>query len=716
KGLLLITAGFAAVFAVYVLTACRVVPPYRDSGELIAAADTLSVAHSPGYPLYMVTGKAWISILGIAGLGPAHSMNLLSAAAGALAVLFMMFLIYDITGSAFAALLGGLSGGFSYMNWYLAAVSEMYTLNLFFVFLLLYLVKKEKYFLSFFVSGLAFGNRPDFVFVALSAALYVMFTGRYRKINIPGSALCFFAGFSVYMYLPLRAAAEPYLNWGDPSNMANLWKVMSRSSYGHTLDLISREVTASQVVWPQIKRFFVMLAKDLAFGGMVLAVTGFILGLKEKKYRNETLTLGLIFFLTGPFFLFLAKMPLNPHALAIVEVAYMIPEAVAAVFVGLGVSALTAFAGKKGLRYLASAAAAAAVLGIGAANFGRVDLGRNYIAEDYALNILDSLGENAVLFMRRDHTMFSLWYKKDIDGVRRDVNVVSKGLVSAPWYREKLAAEYPGIGWDREYTGDDGYITGILEEYPQKYPFYITAAAAAELGKGFFRKYELMPHGLVYYVARRGSSYSPAAGLEVLKRYRLRNEPVSSLYHDFFSRDFMNLYSKAYEALGSEFLKAGAAEKAKEMYSEAMRIDPSYSKPHSDLAYCYFSESDFSNAERHYLEAVKLLREDMDRHTRKSYFREELARYYSNLGAVYEKRGRAERDEKLIDRALENYENAVKMDPSNSQAYYNKSVVYWYRKDWENAVKNLREALKYDPENSQIKNYLAVAEKNLLNK
>jgi hypothetical protein len=52
-----IYAGFAGmtVFWVYVQTLAPTVS-FFDSGELIAAAYTLGVAHPPGYPLYVSLG------------------------------------------------------------------------------------------------------------------------------------------------------------------------------------------------------------------------------------------------------------------------------------------------------------------------------------------------------------------------------------------------------------------------------------------------------------------------------------------------------------------------------------------------------------------------------------------------------------------------------------------------------------------------------------
>ena len=65
----------AGTFAVYLATVCPTVP-FGDGGELIAAADSLGVAHPPGYPLYTTLG--WGALHVLPG-EPALRMNLLSA-------------------------------------------------------------------------------------------------------------------------------------------------------------------------------------------------------------------------------------------------------------------------------------------------------------------------------------------------------------------------------------------------------------------------------------------------------------------------------------------------------------------------------------------------------------------------------------------------------------------------------------------------------------
>lgn len=704
---------FAVCLVLYLLTACPTVPPYRDSGELITSSYTLSVAHSPGYPLYMVLGKFFISLGNWFGFNPAWCLNMFSGVAGAVGVLLLVFMVYILIGNIGACIFSGLLAGFAYINWYLAVVSEMYSLNLALAVFLLYLIVKSKFVLFGFISGLALGNHLTSVFVIIPMLIYVFISGNYRKIIWKSVLLYFIIGCSVYLYLPIRAQAQPFINWGEPSNLSALWNVISRAAYGRTLDLVSREVTLSQVFFPHLLIFARSLARDLTPAGLGLACLGVIWGIKSYRMRTYSLMLILIFILTGPFFLFLAKMPTNPHAVAIVEVGYMLPTVVLSIFAGLGLFFIIENVNSKILKYGIYTFAAAILIWGAMKTYPKVNMSKNFFAEDYALNILNSVERNAVVIMRRDHTMFSLWYKRDVEGVRKDIRVISKGLLSAAWYRNKLKIDHPEIEWKKEYINDEDYIEWFYEKYAGKFPIYLTPAAAGELSEKFFGKYFIQPFGLILKIVRKNVSFDTDTVLSFIeKKYRLTGEYRTTKYYDFFTRDFITLYAHFYDKIGIEYLKNNNISRARDMHTKAVAFDPLYPKPYSNLAYTYFTSGNFEQAEQLYLKAIEKANQRMKQYTRKQFFKKELAEYYNNLGTVYEKWLRTSKNDEYFRKALENYDKSIQLKPSYSQAYYNKGVLYW-RRDWNKVVENFKKALDYDPENKQFKRYLIIANKNL---
>ena len=97
-----------------------------------------------------------------------------------------------------------------------------------------------------------------------------------------------------------------------------------------------------------------------------------------------------------------------------------------------------------------SAAAGILVLGFAAVplnlmrvNWHEHDRSKIYIAWDYSYNLLQSCGENAILFTNGDNDTFPLWYLQDVEGIRRDVRIVNLSLINTSWYIKQMKNQEP---------------------------------------------------------------------------------------------------------------------------------------------------------------------------------------------------------------------------------------------------------------------------------
>jgi 4-amino-4-deoxy-L-arabinose transferase-like glycosyltransferase len=123
--------------------------------------------------------------------------------------------------------------------WAEAVVAEVYALNSFLIVLLVFLyIKASKgrlgdaryILLSGFVSGLAVVNHESAVLYLPALVLTWLFvpveSGRERlRASVTGFAF-FLLGLSVFLYLPVRSTAAPWVNIGHPDTFGNfLWTV-----------------------------------------------------------------------------------------------------------------------------------------------------------------------------------------------------------------------------------------------------------------------------------------------------------------------------------------------------------------------------------------------------------------------------------------------------------------------------------------------------------
>ena len=103
-----------------------------------------------------------------------------------------------------------------------------------------------------------------------------------------------------------------------------------------------------------------------------------------------------------------------------------------------------------------------------ASNFSSHNRSQDFIARDFAVNVLNSIPQNGILITYGDNDTFPLWYMQMAENYRKDVAVINESLSYSDWYREQILRQYPDLGDGGLEIGKDFIREIIRENWPER--------------------------------------------------------------------------------------------------------------------------------------------------------------------------------------------------------------------------------------------------------
>ena len=702
---------FVVVLLALMATTCPVVY-VGDTGEVVAASYSLGIAHPPGYPIYTTLGHIF-SYLPLSNI--AFRVNLLAAFLAALAAALFYRLLIKVADSLklgseltpFYALTSTLLLAFSLTFWAQGVMAKggIYHLNLVFIFLIITLLlrvlqrsdKSALLWLSFW-SGLSLANHHTMLAV-IGLTFFFVFIYQ-RKLfykNFFSIILLIAAGLAYYIYLPIRAHANPAMNWGNPGNLQSFLDVVTRNQYGRIGKGDRGVLLYLAQLWEFVKSFAVQFT--------VIILPLVLLGVYSlyRKSKRIFSYFGLLFLIFSAYMVYTTNPKLTTNDLEVVEVFFIPAYASAALFIFFGLGYIGELIKKENLKRIFAAASVLLFVLPFLANFHYNDRSPNYLAANYGLNMLKTPEKDSILFASQDNEVFILAYYKKVEKLRPDITVY----------------EDLGCVFDNIY-GEDSMRVGMLDHERKKKTvqmkviennadnrpiYYLRTSSMAKwmLGKG--KQAGIMfklgvPSKKDYF-----ASYN-LSGLDdktIWKEYMLR-DTVAQYY---FSRGELAItggdkktgfeyFDKAREAgediswvnnnIGIFLDNMGMTDAALENYQKALAANPKSAVARYNIGLIYKKKNMLAEAEVEYKEAIRLSPDYYDA--------------LNNLGSMFVNNGRPEEAEKYLSRA-------VFVNPESADGFFNLGVAKNELKKYDEAIKSFEQALKLNPYFAEAYNGMA---------
>ncbi|MFH1368818.1 MAG: DUF2723 domain-containing protein [Elusimicrobiota bacterium] len=707
---------FFITFIVYIYTLFPSCAPYRDTGEMVTAAHLLGVAHPPGYPFYVLLSK--ISLLLLSFGNEAYRLNVLSALAGAFTAYFLYRVFLILKDDKFLAGSASLLFSFSYLQWYLSLVSEMYTLNTLFAAAIIYLafrldagiasgkrMNTKLFYLIFLLFGLGLGNRMDLLMLGAGLLWLLYSSSRHLSFNSFVSAMLFFAaGFTIFAYLPIRSSVSPFLDWNHPASLDRLWGSLTRKTHGGTLDLISTGYASGENFPVTIAFYFNHLFRGFAYIGIPAGLLG--LYSLWKRNRNIAVATLLGWLLAGPVFIYMANMPPNTHALVILEAHFLFPNLIFFIWIYEG------FAFFSARRRVAAGVlcAAFAVFNL-VQHYPELNKRLNFVAYDYAKNVLRSLPPGSAVVMKKDVQLFSLWNRQYVENDRPDAAVVPQGLSGSEWFRVPFDKIHPGVMTGRL---SDPEAWKLFAESNSRRNVYFTGDAEYSKPQGYSEE----PVGLVNLITTGARVQSPGSrndttGTILLDHiYPYRGKFLYTAYREFFTPDLIEDYAKAYMWTGISFFRSKQYDNARKYLRKAVMFKPLLPQAWNYIAFTYFEEGNNALARTAYAETAAQYEALLELGRRFNTPRDMMDSFSKEYSDALVSHGVACNNIGDENSAFASYGRAIEAYPNNSRAYYNRSVLHWKRGEWSRVVSDLENTVRLEPGFTEAAMYLERAKVN----
>ncbi len=663
-----------------------------DAGDFLSAIITTGNCHGPGYPLYLMTAKIF-TVLFPFGSIPFRA-SVYSAFFASITCCLVYLIVLRITKSRLGGLVASISFSFSYTFWSQSVIPETYSLNAFFIALMILLALKwenlitsgerkkanNTLLLLAFIAGLSLSNHMTAAFAIIAVVIFLLDTDIKAALNlrnIPRILLFFILGLLPYIYIPAAAFRGPAYNFGDPSTPLRWFQHVTMHYQRSGL------FRYPLIFMPaRIFRFTKSLLTEFPYIWW-LGWTGLVLSFKTKNRRHAAFLFLTFLFLTIPVMLYRQQE-------AILRAHFYYPAyMVFSVWIGSGAvflrEALKDALGNIKYFFQKFAAGALALLLLATSfisiplHYAKVDKSDYHHSRKMAENIIKGTEKDAIVIIDNDNVYFPARYIQISRKLRPDVRLVLPAAVNAPGFEGKDLLLRQTTN-DKKIKGSK--LVRIIEKNFHDTPVYYTY-------EGF------VDHSWSY----EWNGYSLKVRPPGTPDLEIVSNKKAFLKYPLYKnkKKISHLDSDAREAISFPLIMLATYRVGRNEFDEAIqvykRITGFFLKDHyvPSLYACLTFSNVYEfyglalNSLKHYTEVIRRI--PLAREFNPDFRTTQLAFAYRMLNMNYE--------------ALKELDSFIIFNPRDAYAYRERGAIYFNTGNIKEASKDLGKAVELEPQDHQ---------------
>ncbi|MEW6618752.1 MAG: DUF2723 domain-containing protein [bacterium] len=677
----------------------------------------------------------------------------------------IQLLIHSFTSSLphlIPATLSALMLAFATTFWIQAVVAEKYTLNILFATILIFIlikwqevVKRENnllqnfslppsprlLYLFSFIAGVAFTHHFQTIYL-VPATIYLILiiswqawisrysTSKVKKTeNLPSKRkfihknifywksilrkllilkpisimlLLFILPLFLYLYLPLRAAMNPSINWDDPDTLERFIDHISARDYRDYMKSPSIREQIEKLKFYISKFFTHQFTPYLTWLGPIGAITLFIIN------RNLFIFLLLIILMN--------ILSATCYSIYNIEDYYILTFALFAIFNGCGIIGivrlitLTTFKINPiphslffKIDYFIPFTFLALLIFPFTTNYQYANRHQYYFAYDYGNNMISQLEENTVAFIQGDITSFPLFYLQFVEECKPNILFIDVTFLHYDWYINQMKEKHSELKFEllkerimelKSRIKNKNLKKLIMDEIVKnnfkKVPFYILFEE--DFIQQYAKDYHLIPRGLLWKIVENEKDKNILSDNLIKNKLRVKIRGTKDeIIDDGITFDInrtiklFNNYAKIYSNEGVLWYKKGNVKQSIKNFEKSINLNPSDVLGYLNLGEVYLSLHQYQKAIICYKKLIKLAPND--------------STGYAKLGCVY-----------LFNmeygKAIEEFKKAIKLAPNNVDNYYKLAESYYKKGEIKNTAMIFNKILEIDPNRDNIRQAL----------